>query len=335
LVPSLGIPTKQEISDNISTFLDPAIKPPPPIVTGQSLPGNVLMFDGIALETKCRYCPERNAILGLCREHSHRVKTSVDSLDSIENVRIALQKDKDDPGRVCFGSDATVVAIAPYANDIHYTPVPIVVSPSDKTEKGVELAKWMKLILDTWEEHPQEKILHGPIDALASDGDSAYRRAKHLICMVTELDRESPLGQIVCPLLGMNCRTSERGQRSTCDPKHIFKRDATLLRNLAGIMVGTTNIQPHDILHHLRALPDLTVEQAKQLLDPADKQNVYKVVLLIQHLFKLKDLDLPTEVRGNFALVKTYLEVPEIRWYERKRTYRVTPASRLAGRKGT
>ena len=28
------------------------------------------MFDGIALETRCQYCPEWDSILGLCCEHS-------------------------------------------------------------------------------------------------------------------------------------------------------------------------------------------------------------------------------------------------------------------------
>ncbi|KAJ7023838.1 hypothetical protein C8F04DRAFT_969797 [Mycena alexandri] len=294
LLPSVGMPTKEEISANIASFLDPDIKPAPqPLSEGGQLPGNVLMFDGIALETKCRYCPYRNAILGLCREHLHLVNTSLDSLESVEDVRLALQKDKKESGKVCFGSDATVVAIAPYAREDHYTPIPLVLSPSDKTEKGAQLAKWMQVVLDTWDTHPQGRALHGRIDALASDGDSSYRLVKHLICMVQEVDPDSPLGKIVRPLLGLNCFTSKDGQLSTCDPKHILKRDATLMRNSNGIMVGKTNIQPQDIVEHLAALPDVTLTQAKELLDPSDKQNVPKAVSLIQRLYHLKDLPLP------------------------------------------
>jgi hypothetical protein len=222
-------------------------------------------------------------------------------LESVDTVRQALQKDPKDAGKVCFGSDATVVAVAPYAQTDHYTHVPIVVSPSDKTEKGPELAQWMKEVLKAWKDHPQGEKLHGPIWALGSDGDAAYRLAKHLICMVKEVDRHSPLGKCVHSLLGMNCFTSEDGQLSTGDPKHIFKRmspsthiyieltspatgDATLLRNSAGIMVGKTNIRPHDIVQHLAVLPDITFEKAKTLLDPADKQNVPKAISLVQHL---------------------------------------------------
>ncbi|KAJ7315740.1 hypothetical protein DFH08DRAFT_820317 [Mycena albidolilacea] len=302
LVASIGIPTQKDISDNISSFLSPEIKTPP-VPARRGIPGNVLMFDGIALETKCCYCPVRNAILGLCREHSNRVNTSVDSLDSVDEVRVALQREKHNPKKVCFGSDATVVAIAPYAQDDHYTPVPIVVSPSDQTEKGPELAEWMQVVLDTWEHHPQGKALHGRIEALASDGASSYRLAKHLICMTTKTDPNSPLGKIICPLLGMNCFTSKDQQLSTCDPKHIFKRRTeifglsksygTLLRNNNGIMIGDTNILPSDTIQHLTALPEVTIQTAQQLLDPADKQNVPKAVSLVQQLDKIKDLELP------------------------------------------
>jgi hypothetical protein len=51
LMASIGIPTRTEIWANISSFLDPEIKPAPTNPGGGELPGNVLMFDGIALET--------------------------------------------------------------------------------------------------------------------------------------------------------------------------------------------------------------------------------------------------------------------------------------------
>lgn len=62
-----------------------------------------------------------------------------------------------------------------------------------------------------------------------------------------------------------------------------------LLRNNSGIIVNDTNIRPHDIIEHLSQLPGKTVEEAQQLLDPSDKQNVPKVVSLIQHLAMLNN----------------------------------------------
>jgi hypothetical protein len=125
---------------------------------------------------------------------------------------------------------------------------------------------------------------------LASDGDSAYRLAKHKICMVKELDANSELGKILAPLFGLNCYTSTSGITWTSDPKHIFKRFATLLRNNAGFMVGDTLIRAEDIVEQLTQLSDMTLEKAVQLLDPSDKQNVPKAVNLLQSLLKLKEL---------------------------------------------
>ncbi|KAF8126234.1 hypothetical protein K438DRAFT_1636429 [Mycena galopus ATCC 62051] len=224
LVTSIGAPTLEDINANIASFFDPEIKPPPLQRPGIALAGNILMLDGVSLETKCRYCPDRNSILGLCREHSHRVNTKVESLESVEKVRNALFNGSEET-KVCFGTEATVVAIAPYSETDHYTPVPIAVSPSDKTEKGHQLAKWIQTVLDAWASHPHGEKMHGRIDAIGTDGDSGFRLAKHLLCMVKEVDPTSPLGQILHNLNGFNCFISKGGQRGTCDPKHIFKRE--------------------------------------------------------------------------------------------------------------
>jgi hypothetical protein len=68
LMPSIGVPSSEEISHNIQSFYDPSVKPHAK-ATQAGLTGNVAMFDGIALDTRCQYCPERDSILGLCREH--------------------------------------------------------------------------------------------------------------------------------------------------------------------------------------------------------------------------------------------------------------------------
>jgi hypothetical protein len=142
-----------EINSNITSFFDTSGKPPPTPTQNGLLPGNIVMVDGIALETRCRYCLKCDSILGLCHEHSHNVDTKVVSLESVEKVCAALFESQDDATKVCFRSDATVVVIGPYAQDDHYSPVPIIASPSDKHEKGVDLAKWLETVLDTWQTH--------------------------------------------------------------------------------------------------------------------------------------------------------------------------------------
>jgi len=223
LLAAVSTPSKSENDHNMTTFLDPTIKSPPPLVNG-IIPGNVVMFDGVALETKCRYCPERNQIMGLCREHSRNVKTEVTDQQSIEDVRAALFDSENSESKVCFGSDATVVAIAPYARSDYYRAVPLVVSPSDKTEKWQQLAEWVCNFLRNYSDHPFGEKLTGKIYALASDGDATFRRAKHEICMTKKLDPNSALAKELGYLLGLNLFTSEDGVIGTCDPKHVIKR---------------------------------------------------------------------------------------------------------------
>lgn len=233
LLSLISQPSANEISKNISAFLSPNVKPPPPTAQTSLIPGNILMFDDIALEMWCWYCSRQNHIVGLCWEHVHRVNTEVNSLETIENVCTALFDANTDTEKVCFGVNATVVAIAPYAWDDYYLPVPIVVSPSDKTEKGNNLAQWVKVVLETYRNHKHSHE-HGPVWALGSNGDSAFWHAKYILCMTTPLDPLGDLGAKLLSLQGLNLYTSPECMVGTCDPKHIFKRQSHLYSFVAG-----------------------------------------------------------------------------------------------------
>jgi len=102
------------------------------------------MFNGLAIESKCQYCSLRSHVIGLCHEHSKNVDTKVTNCKSIEKIQTALFQELDPDKRVCFVSDAIILAIAPYARTDHYTPIPIVLMPSDKTKTGDKLAAWIR-----------------------------------------------------------------------------------------------------------------------------------------------------------------------------------------------
>ncbi|KAJ8516432.1 hypothetical protein ONZ45_g6259 [Pleurotus djamor] len=104
--------------------------------------------------------------------------------------------------------------------------------------------------------------------------------------MSTLLPKPSELGQLLYPLPGLNLYTSKGGILASCDPKHVMKRFATLLRGSSGIQVDDTIITPVLVKQALGYI--MTYAQAEDLLNPADKQNVPKAVSLIQHLLKLE-----------------------------------------------
>ncbi|KAF8159729.1 hypothetical protein B0H34DRAFT_674036 [Crassisporium funariophilum] len=132
LLASVGMPSKEEFDPNMTSFLDPAVKPAPPQTLLGAIPGIFFMFDALFE---------------------------------------APTKDK----KVCFGSNATVVALALYTQSNHYRPVPLVVSASDKTEKGPKLSAWIRTLLDAYKAHKFEECTSGPIWALGSDGDSTFQ----------------------------------------------------------------------------------------------------------------------------------------------------------------
>lgn len=223
LLPSIAVPTKSEIDTNLSSFLDPDVSPAPlPLDSNVSteLPGHILLLDGVAVDARAGYCFRRDEVIGLSRETAPRISTSASSRENIEAIRLALQDQ-----RVRFGSEATVVAVAPYADTEHYSPIPIALSPSDKSEDAVCLLDWLQTALRCWKEHPNAQASRGPIWSIATDGDATFRKAKHLLCTAGELDSTSPLWSQLSTLKGFNRRVSADAQTTwTCDPKHIIKR---------------------------------------------------------------------------------------------------------------
>ena len=228
VLPSLGIPTEHEVAFNINAMFNPDVKPVPSKTVSGRLPGLVLQVDGVALEERCRYLRESRSIIGVCREHSVGLGLQVKDVDSIRRVSDALH-DPDAPVRCHYGKDGTVVAIAPYARSDHYSAIPIVVSASCKSEKGHDLARWLGMVVSVWENHECGGEAHGDVWALASDGDSAYRVAKHKLCTSEVVNPESPLGVLMHRLPGLNCATGKNTVIATCDPKHVIKRQC---RNL-------------------------------------------------------------------------------------------------------
>ncbi|TFK58729.1 hypothetical protein BDN72DRAFT_730422, partial [Pluteus cervinus] len=285
---SVGKPSETEIKANIKAFFGDS---------GRAAPvnhavGQALMIDGVALEEACRYDHQSGSVLGICREHSDSApKLVIDSIADIHQLHDALYKQK-----VCHhGKDGTVLAIAPITAKENYFPSPVALSPSCKAEKGEELAQWVDRFLKVWHTHPDGEKKHGPINVLATDGESSFRLLRFTLGLIEPVPRESELGQILYQLHGLNCFLGRRGLLTTCDPKHIIKRFATLIRSPTGVLIGHISLTCNDfhtVLSSLRGTKGgISLKQVESLLNPADKQNVPKAVNLVESLYELADLD--------------------------------------------
>jgi hypothetical protein len=209
-------------------------------------------------------------------------------VDDINAIAEALYKTE-----TCHhGKDGIVAAIAPIAESEYYAPAPLLISASCKRETGQQLTEWLKMFIQVYKDHPDGEKTHGPIRTIASDGEASFRTARFLLCTTQDLDPNSELGKILYKLPGLNCQIGADGLLGTCDPKHIFKRFATLIHSPSGTLVNDTNIYPGDVLENLVAMGK-HVSDAKELLNPSDKQNVPKAVRLLQSLKKLENVPLP------------------------------------------
>ena len=79
---------------------------------------------------------------------------------------------------------------------------------------------------EVWKNHPRGERLYGPLWSIGSDGESSFRKARHILCMVKQIPPDSSLGRKLSLCLGLNTMTSLDDIVGTCDPKHVVKRQA-------------------------------------------------------------------------------------------------------------
>ena len=298
LIPSVSVPTCNVIKENISNFFCKEQRP-----RGIDACGHSLLLDGVALEEKCRYLRLGDSVLGVCREHAGEIDLRVLSFESILAIGTALHSEKP---RAHYASEATVVAVAPF-RDTSYFAVPIALSGSCKGETGEGMETWLREVIRAWEESEDGQGAHGPLWSVATDGESTMRSCRFRLCMSQRLSPANPLYPLLHNLSGLNLFTGAGDLTMTCDPKHILKSTcgstldskmadrcvgfATLLRSRSGIMVHRTIINKNHIRSHFIRLPGIDAKAIEPLINPADKQNVPKAVMLIQHLGQLRSLD--------------------------------------------
>ncbi|KAF8604515.1 hypothetical protein BDV93DRAFT_440423, partial [Ceratobasidium sp. AG-I] len=198
LLPCPGSLTDSVVSANIeSNFKKPA---------SRMRAGLSFMIDELALEPRLRYSIQQDAVVGLCREHAHRV--SLDQMSTRDAPVEALLEAKSllDKGECHRAKEATMVAIARFGQSDYNASV-ILASGTCKTEKAPEQARLIELVLKCWRDSPYGEALHGEIWSACTDGDAGRRLAMFQQCMSTKLSSTSYLYLLIghLPLLNLYC----------------------------------------------------------------------------------------------------------------------------------
>ncbi|KAJ7454367.1 hypothetical protein B0H11DRAFT_2325227 [Mycena galericulata] len=161
---SPGVPTVQEIIENIDAYTDGEDVPvgPPQIIH------RVVMLDEIAVERRARWDDKTNMILGACREHCANVPLEFGTMDDATQFFEAM-----DRGEVHLATEATVVAFGALSKDPQiYNPRPICISGTCKAETASEHAAFLRTVGTAAEKRRSHGNITYRTISYASDGEA-------------------------------------------------------------------------------------------------------------------------------------------------------------------
>jgi hypothetical protein len=199
-------------------------------------------------------------------------------------------------GRVHVGKEFSVAAISRHAPK-DYGAKPVFLMPTCKHSSWQTAAMNLQMLVAGWKLSPYGEVMHGPLAAIASDGDPNRTAALHLICMERGVKAGDPLHEYVSGLPGLNLFTSADFLTEEFDPKHNWK---CMLRNFdppflflmyssgirralsskQGILANGVVIKKSMLAHWLERLAghDWSGESIHALLNPKDPQHVPSTV---------------------------------------------------------
>ncbi|KIK96484.1 hypothetical protein PAXRUDRAFT_50620, partial [Paxillus rubicundulus Ve08.2h10] len=181
--------------------------------------GHSLMMDKIAINEEAYYKKSSNSIGGLCCDHAGLIDIKLTDYKTITNALQAVH----DESPVChYGKEATVAAIAAFSPE-NYTPLPILVSPTCKSERADCGERLLQMILECWHTHPDKEAKFGPVWCFSTEGDSTCQVACHSLFMKYDLDPSSELYEKLSCLAGLNLKFGAHLITMDFDPKHLVK----------------------------------------------------------------------------------------------------------------
>ncbi|TRM59533.1 hypothetical protein BD626DRAFT_633076 [Schizophyllum amplum] len=276
-----------DAGDNIEVQFAPRDDAPPRVRVGHSLAVDEMAGDGRV----CYIC-KKDAIGGLCREHSGNL-SSVRVGDDLANSMEAAEAVKQ--GKVHIGKEFTCAAILPHSRT-NYGARPIIISPTCKHGLVSDSVQLLMSGIRAWQLSPFGERASGPLWYLTSDGDATRRNAMYKICMRKPLDPKGELYRRLRGCVGLNLWVGEGDLTMDFDYKHIFKRICTLLCSKDGLSIDKVVINKELLSIWLEKLTGYDWSEASihALLHPKDAQDVPRAIKLLSRVAELRHLDTST-----------------------------------------
>ncbi|EIW78681.1 hypothetical protein CONPUDRAFT_60510, partial [Coniophora puteana RWD-64-598 SS2] len=286
---SAGVPTKEEICENVSNTLGHGKRwalteelkgsAPDPFA---DVSGYVLMFDEIKTEGRLRWDDRTNKIVGVAREDAAKVSLEFSAMEELDRICDAVIK-----GDVRLATEATVAAIGLLTgNSRTYGAYPVMVSGTCKTEPAEPHAKLIQTVIDAC--HSATEPTPGRLYCLASDGEARRGAALAKLTQKRPLSPSSRIHKYLETLRLLDLLIGDDDVTCDKDYKHIFKRLRNLLLRAMGIMVFGTHITTEVLGWHLRS-EGVSPNKVKNLLNPNDKQDVVLAYNLLKAIWELPE----------------------------------------------
>ncbi|KAK6971446.1 hypothetical protein R3P38DRAFT_3497451 [Favolaschia claudopus] len=249
LVPSISGLQFSDISRNITTLF--GSHPGREGETNVSPPekcGHTLSLDELAADPRIDYMPETDEMGGLCLEHISELETVTVGKD-LRAVEAAVTAVK--AGKVHISHEVCVGAIS-HLYGTNYGAKPIYMGPTCKKGPWQDGVRLIEVIIAAWKRSPDGEAKHSPLirDVIEiinflsfalipplrvaapvsiSNRDHKRRLALFILCMQNEILPGNPLYPFVRNLRGLNLWVGKNNITHDGDPKHIVKRNRSLL----------------------------------------------------------------------------------------------------------
>jgi hypothetical protein len=216
---SISVPSFHDIVGNLRELV---IKPRS--LKTSSRIGCQISLDETALRPSACYVPHLHSLGGLCscnglRDHD----LVIHSEHTLHELARQVLSDDEQSAQAHFASQATVVALN-FLGQEDYRATPFIVSGCCGAKDAQDFVKRMILIIKAYEESGAQRQF-GWFFSFATDGDLARRKGGFCLLTSQELNRHSQLGQLIYPLVGMNCMVGPHNITLDFDWKHIIKRE--------------------------------------------------------------------------------------------------------------
>ncbi|KAJ7717383.1 hypothetical protein B0H16DRAFT_1338120, partial [Mycena metata] len=306
LLPSAGMPTVAEIETNIDSCLDATPEfsnMKTQAVSEVRVVHQVLMLDEIATEKRVRYDDRTNKVVGVCRQHGHKVPLELNSEDDLEVLCDGLKN-----GDAHLGREATVAAFgALSANPREYSARPILFSADCKHESGREHAKKILRPLVTAINNKSDRgNTKFRLICVASDGESRRGTAFAREYMKRPLSPSSRIFQHLQGLEFMNYLVGDDDVTCDKDFKHAIKCLRSLTMRDAGFEVLGFLITVPILREHLLA-DGISSSKINAYLNPNDKQDVGLAFSVLKAVWSLPPA--PADSTPSFVAARDALRI--------------------------